>query len=89
MIFTLGVIWEGSFFKHTCNYIFVRFKKTHLPELDFLNFFTRVLYYVCSSEGFSCLGMIWWVKADHRSGNLLILYSSVERGRFVQTGVCV
>ena len=33
------------------------------------------------------LEMIWLLKADHRSGNLLILTVCVGRGRFVQAGV--
>ena len=51
MLSTSGVIWLGSFFIQ--NYMFVRFRETHLVGLDF---FSNAI--LCSSEGFYSLWMI-------------------------------
>ena len=57
MLFVLGIIWESSFFEHNYTYVIVKFKTTHLAELDAVTFYflNAVLW---ASEGFYCLGMI-------------------------------
>ena len=43
MLFALEMIWQSSFFKH--NYVIVKFKTTHLAQLDAL-FFIMLCYWL-------------------------------------------